>query len=207
MFKKLSSEELQNMSPKDLERYQLELMKHEKFDVGEYLEHNKAVDRSPNNPLYRPSLVDEEVPEKGWTVYGVVASEFTSFKDVTIDEIVSKVKEELAQGEVVGEIGTRPPLEFHMYKATLEGVKGYKQLIRGHFSLKESRIGFRITNIRLGRSGIHIDFVPHGPLAETTQRWIDDRKVSFRCYPRLGYNTELKETFICFDLDKENLMP
>ncbi|UPT54049.1 hypothetical protein [Vibrio phage phiKT1019] len=207
MFKKLSSSELQHLSPKDLESYQLELMKHEKFNAGEYLEHNKPKIRQPNKPLYRPILKDEEDPSQGWEIVGILSSEFEKFKDGEVTNIVNSIKEELQQGELVGEVGARPDIDFSMYKATLEGVKGYKQLIRGHFSLKENRVGFRVLDIRMGRSGVHITFIPHGPLAEIVTKWIEDKETSFRMYPRLGYDTNLQQTFITFDLDKENLMP
>lgn len=208
MLKRLSSAEVQALDPKDLEAYQLKLMEEDSFDVTEILEKNPPKPNGGSIDILRPALVDKEDPTKGWTVYGLFSNEFSKLEEVTLDDIIKNVKARIESPEgMLCEVGARPPIDKEKYQATANGVKGYKQLIVAHFNNREARIGCRVIDIRLGRSGIHVTFIPEGDKAELVEKWIKDPKVSLRMYPRFGYNTKLEQEFITFDLDKEILLP
>lgn len=208
-FKKLSSVELAELSDKEREMYQAELMSREPFDPNHYVERAKIEERKPNKPTFRPKPLDDEKPEEGYSILAIIPSEYYALDGMSPAQIATMIKEQIASNDehTLGIVGSKPALEPHVYEGTLNGVPGYKPMVMKFFTIEPEDVGFKIIDIEASNLGVRVSFVPHGPKADIVQGWIDNRDISFRLYPRIGKMPNGEPTFIVFDMDYELLLP
>ncbi|BAW98326.1 hypothetical protein [Vibrio phage pTD1] len=204
-FKKLTGEEIRNLSEAEVEVYLKELAIHDPFDWDKFYEENPPV-AIKRNPGYRPTPLDPDQPNAAYSIMAATVSEMDR-AGVRAKDIVESVKRTLADGEFLASLGYIPPIDYIYYEQTKKGIKGYGDMIRNYFNVDENLIGAKILEIRLTSQGLRVDFVPHGPLAHIVEKWIEDKETSFRFYPRIGLNTSLEPEFITFDLDLETMLP
>lgn len=208
-FKKLSSVELAELTDKERELYQAELMSREPFDHNHYVERAKIEERKPNKPAFRPKPLDDEKPEEGYSILAIIPSEYSELDGMSPAAITTMIKEQIASNDehTQGVVGSKPALEPHVYEGTLNGVPGYKPMVMKYFTIEPENVGFKILDIEASNLGVRVSFVPHGPKAGIVQSWIDNRDISFRLYPRIGKTPSGEPTFIVFDMDYELLLP